>query len=97
MWVSLRLQIHTDVKEAKSLLKYMRRCCCCFIFSCCCDCDADAERDAQRRRRVKECVPTAGRHVHVDAASSAYHLRALVSMNTSEVVLQAGYDAPDGR
>ncbi len=49
-------QIHTDVKEAKSLLNYMRRCCCCFIFSCCCECDPDVERDAQRRRRVQECV-----------------------------------------
>ncbi len=52
----MRMQIHTDVKEAKGILKYMRRCCCCFVFSCCCECDPDAERDAQRRRRVKECA-----------------------------------------
>jgi len=45
--------IDHDVKEAKSLLAYMRRCCCCFVFSCCCDCDADVERDRQRRQRVK--------------------------------------------
>jgi hypothetical protein len=45
--------IDTDVKEAKGILRYMRRCCLCFLCSCCCDCDPDAERDNQRRKRVK--------------------------------------------
>jgi hypothetical protein len=49
-------QIDTDVKEAKGILRYMRRCCLCFLCSCCCDCDPDAERDNQRRKRVKACV-----------------------------------------
>lgn len=45
--------IDDDVKEAKSLLKYMRRCCLCFLFACCCDCDPHVERDNQRGKRVK--------------------------------------------
>lgn len=50
------VQIDTDVKEAKGILRYMRRCCLCFLCSCCCECDPDAERDNQRRQRVKACV-----------------------------------------
>lgn len=45
--------IDKDVKEAKSLIKYMKRCFLCFLCSCCCDCDGDAERDSHRRQRVK--------------------------------------------
>lgn len=47
------VDIDTDVKEAKTLIKYMKRCCLCFLCSCCCDCDPNAERDKHRRKRVK--------------------------------------------
>lgn len=46
-------EIDADVKEAKGILAYMRRCCLCFLFACCCDCDPNKERDETRKERMK--------------------------------------------
>ena len=46
------VQIDADVKEAKGILAYMRRCCLCFLFSCCCDCDPSKKADETRQQRV---------------------------------------------
>lgn len=53
---TVRPQIDADVKEAKGILAYMRRCCLCFLFSCCCDCDPSKQADATRAERVQMCV-----------------------------------------
>ena len=49
-------QIDADVKEAKGILAYMRRCCLCFLFSCCCDCDPSKKADETRQQRVEMYV-----------------------------------------
>lgn len=50
------LQIDADVKESKSLLSYMQRCCLCFLCACCCDCDPSVKEDRTRKNRVKQWV-----------------------------------------
>lgn len=49
------MQIQEDVKEASSILRFMRRFCCFAMATSCCGCaDPDAARDATRRQRVQQ-------------------------------------------
>lgn len=49
------MQIQEDVKEASSILRFMRRFCCFAMATSCCGCaDPDAARDAARRQRVQQ-------------------------------------------
>lgn len=48
------LQMEKDVREATSVMRFMRRWCC-FQVLCCCDCfDPHADMEQTRRRRIQE-------------------------------------------
>lgn len=55
MQTCLCVQMESEVEEAASLIRFMRKCClfqvlCC----CCCDSNADIKRDGTRKRRLKD-------------------------------------------